>query len=122
VTALISKSCKGPAPAPRQPRLRSDDSRSGPNRLEFVACQQLAPDVEGFRALALLRLIKPPLTDKDRLCLTVVHPDGECLAKLYWFISRSPALQLQRRTRSPVEGLLLKWLLLPDLVPSPVSG
>jgi hypothetical protein len=58
-----------------------------------------------------------------RLCLTVVHPDGECLAKLSWFISRSPALQLQRRTRSPVEGgPLLKWLLLPDLVPSPVSG
>jgi hypothetical protein len=38
-----------------------------------------------------------------RLCLTVVHPDGERLAKLSWFISRWPALQLQRRTRSLVE-------------------
>ena len=33
-------------------------------RLGSVACQRLAPDVEGFHALALLRLIKPPLTDK----------------------------------------------------------
>jgi hypothetical protein len=32
-------------------------------RLGSVACQRLAPDVEGFHALALLRLIKPPLTD-----------------------------------------------------------
>ena len=31
--------------------------------LGSVACQRLAPDVEGFHALALLRLIKPPLTD-----------------------------------------------------------
>jgi hypothetical protein len=34
-------------------------------RLGSVACQRLAPDVEGFHALALLRLIKPPLTDKE---------------------------------------------------------
>jgi hypothetical protein len=32
-------------------------------RLGSVACQRLAPDVEGFHALALLRLIKPPLAD-----------------------------------------------------------
>ena len=30
-----------------------------------AACQRLAPDVEGFHALALLRFIKPPLTDKE---------------------------------------------------------
>src|ERR1700730_2422860 len=34
-------------------------------RLGSAACQRLAPDVEGFHALALLRLIKPPLTDKE---------------------------------------------------------
>jgi hypothetical protein len=33
-------------------------------RVGSVASQRLAPDVEGFHALALLRLIKPPLTDK----------------------------------------------------------
>src|ERR1700730_16183834 len=69
-----------------------------------------------------LLLMQDQLRVTPRLCLTVVHPDGECLAKLSWFISRLLALQLQRRTRSPVEGPLLKWLLLPDLVPSPVSG
>ena len=30
-----------------------------------VACQRLAPDVEGFHALALQRLIKPPLAEKE---------------------------------------------------------
>jgi hypothetical protein len=34
-------------------------------RVGSVACQRLAPDVEGFHALALQRLIKPPLTDKE---------------------------------------------------------
>jgi hypothetical protein len=34
-------------------------------RLGSVACQRLVPDVEGIHALALLRLIKPPLTDKE---------------------------------------------------------
>ena len=34
-------------------------------KLGSVACQRLAPDVEGFHALALLRLIKPSLTDKE---------------------------------------------------------
>jgi hypothetical protein len=35
------------------------------SRLGSVACQRLAPDVEGFHALRLLRLIKPPLTKKE---------------------------------------------------------
>jgi hypothetical protein len=35
------------------------------SRLGSVACQRLAPDVEGFHALRLLRLIKPPLTEKE---------------------------------------------------------
>src|ERR1700730_17374953 len=48
-----------------------------------------------------LLLMQDQLRVTPRLCLTVVHPDGECLAKLSWFISRSLALQLQRRTRSP---------------------
>src|SRR4051794_17140505 len=34
-------------------------------RLGSVACQRLAPDVEGFHALVLLRLITPPLTEKE---------------------------------------------------------
>ena len=34
-------------------------------RLGSVACQRLAPDVEGFHALALQRLIKPPLGEKE---------------------------------------------------------
>src|SRR5215468_749847 len=35
-------------------------------RLASVPCKRLAPDVEGFHALALLRLIKPPLAkEKD---------------------------------------------------------
>jgi hypothetical protein len=34
-------------------------------RLAFVACARLAPDAEGFRALALLTLVKPPLTGKE---------------------------------------------------------
>ena len=34
-------------------------------RLGSVACQRLVPDVEGIHALALLRLIKPPLTEKE---------------------------------------------------------
>lgn len=34
-------------------------------RLASVACERLAPDAEGFRALALLRLVKPPLTEKE---------------------------------------------------------
>jgi hypothetical protein len=34
-------------------------------RLGSVTCQRLVPDVEGIHALALLRLIKPPLTDKE---------------------------------------------------------
>src|ERR1700730_493224 len=34
-------------------------------RLGSAACQRLAPDVEGFHALVLLRLTKPPLTDKE---------------------------------------------------------
>src|ERR1700737_4288907 len=68
-----------------------------------------------------LLLMQDQLRVTPRLCLTVVHPDGECLAKLSWFISRSQALQLQRRTRGLVEQLLLKWLLLPELVPWPVN-
>ena len=34
-------------------------------RVGSVACQRLAPDVEGFHALALQRLIKPPLAEKE---------------------------------------------------------
>jgi hypothetical protein len=34
-------------------------------RLGSVACERLAPDAEGFRALALVRLVKPPLTEKE---------------------------------------------------------
>jgi hypothetical protein len=34
-------------------------------RLAAVACERLAPDVEGFHALALMRLVKPPLTEKE---------------------------------------------------------
>ena len=34
-------------------------------RLASVPCKRLAPDVEGFHALALQRLIKPPLTEKE---------------------------------------------------------
>src|SRR5260221_592734 len=34
-------------------------------RLASVACARLAPDAEGFRALALLTLVKPPLTEEE---------------------------------------------------------
>ena len=34
-------------------------------RVGSVACQRLAPDVEGFHALALQRLIEPPLAEKE---------------------------------------------------------
>jgi hypothetical protein len=34
-------------------------------RLGSVACTRLAPDAEGFRALALLTLVKPPLTEEE---------------------------------------------------------
>ena len=34
-------------------------------RFGSVACQRLAPDVEGFHAMALQRLVKPPLAEKE---------------------------------------------------------
>jgi hypothetical protein len=34
-------------------------------KLASVACARLAPDAEGFRALALLTLVKPPLTEEE---------------------------------------------------------
>jgi hypothetical protein len=34
-------------------------------RLAAGVCERLAPDAEGFHALALMRLIKPPLTEKE---------------------------------------------------------
>jgi hypothetical protein len=34
-------------------------------RLAVGACEGLAPDADGFYALALMRLIKPPLTEKE---------------------------------------------------------
>jgi hypothetical protein len=34
-------------------------------RLGSLACQRLAPDVEAFHAMALQRLVKPPLTEKE---------------------------------------------------------
>jgi hypothetical protein len=34
-------------------------------RLGSVACERVVPDVDGFHALALQRLIKPPLTEKE---------------------------------------------------------
>ena len=34
-------------------------------RLASVACTRLAPDAAGFRALALLTLVKPPLTEEE---------------------------------------------------------
>jgi hypothetical protein len=34
-------------------------------RLAVGACERLAPDADGFYALALMRLIKPPLTEKE---------------------------------------------------------
>jgi hypothetical protein len=34
-------------------------------RLASVACERLAPDAEGFHALALRTLVKPPLTEKE---------------------------------------------------------
>ena len=34
-------------------------------RLASIACERLAPDAEGFHALALLTLVKPPLTEKE---------------------------------------------------------
>jgi hypothetical protein len=34
-------------------------------RLASVPCERLAPDVEGFHALVLQRLIKPPLTQEE---------------------------------------------------------
>ena len=34
-------------------------------RVGSVACQRFAPDVEGFHALALQRLIEPPLAEKE---------------------------------------------------------
>jgi hypothetical protein len=43
-----------------------------------------------------LLLMQDQLRVTPRLCLTVVHPDGECLAELSWFISRSLALQLRK--------------------------
>jgi hypothetical protein len=34
-------------------------------RVASVPCERLAPDVEGFHALALQRLAKPPLTEQE---------------------------------------------------------
>jgi hypothetical protein len=34
-------------------------------RIAAGACERLAPDAEGFHAFALMRLIKPPLTEKE---------------------------------------------------------
>jgi hypothetical protein len=34
-------------------------------RLASVPCQHLAPDADSFRALALRRLIKPPIAEKE---------------------------------------------------------
>jgi hypothetical protein len=34
-------------------------------RLAVGACERLAPDADGFYALALMRLIKPPITEKE---------------------------------------------------------
>jgi hypothetical protein len=34
-------------------------------RLAVGACEHLAPDAEGFHALELMRLIKPPLTEEE---------------------------------------------------------
>ena len=34
-------------------------------RLASVPCQRLAPDADSFHALALRRLIKPPITDEE---------------------------------------------------------
>ena len=34
-------------------------------RLASVACERLAPDAEGFHALALRTLVKPPPTEKE---------------------------------------------------------
>jgi hypothetical protein len=34
-------------------------------RVASVTCERLAPDVEGVEALALQRLVKPPLTEKE---------------------------------------------------------
>jgi hypothetical protein len=34
-------------------------------RVAVGACERLAPDAEGFHALALMRLIKPPITEKE---------------------------------------------------------
>jgi len=34
-------------------------------RLGSVPCERVVPDVEGFHALALQRIIKPPLTEKE---------------------------------------------------------
>jgi hypothetical protein len=34
-------------------------------RLAVGACEHLAPDADGFYALALMRLVKPPLTEKE---------------------------------------------------------
>jgi hypothetical protein len=34
-------------------------------RLASVACQRLAPDADSFHAVALRRLIKPPLTEEE---------------------------------------------------------
>jgi hypothetical protein len=34
-------------------------------RLASVACERLAPDAEGFHALALVTLVKPPLTEEE---------------------------------------------------------
>jgi hypothetical protein len=34
-------------------------------RLASVPCQRLAPDADSFRALALRRLIKPPIAEKE---------------------------------------------------------
>jgi hypothetical protein len=34
-------------------------------RIAVGACERLAPDADGFHALALMRLIKPPLTEKE---------------------------------------------------------
>lgn len=34
-------------------------------RVAVGACERLAPDADGFHALALMRLIKPPLAEKE---------------------------------------------------------
>ena len=45
-------------------------------RVAVGACERLAPDAEGFHALALMRLIKPPITEKE---IVAKEKDGKRL-------------------------------------------